>query len=383
MHALNFYWLVMATMIVAVSSVVLIAASYKRIFVLSLLFMGLLFQAGGYLALFDFMEGGAYFSGILYHICSAIYISCVLCIYPHHRGLRSELLLEWWPVAVIALAGSLISERDFCSLICSAVLVLQNKRGLYLSYSSLRPGGGFGQYLVLAGLVVNVLVVVINGVFVFRRETDNAIMLGGLESILIFVFSLLAIVFVVVGFVVSSIERSELDAVRLSCVDSLTGLWNRKKTSEVALSEIVRFKRYGSPLSMILADIDNFKSVNDVYGHALGDAVLKEFSFRAQSCVRDTDVLGRWGGEEFLVILPFSEEHSAEQVAERIRKAVSESPLCGVNVTVSLGVAEFAPQDSFSDWFQRADLAIYSAKRNGRNRVEVFVEPSVRSATAA
>ena len=153
--------------------------------------------------------------------------------------------------------------------------------------------------------------------------------------------------------------------------DRLTMAWNRRRFAEEIEVEIHRSSRYGHPLSLLLFDLDHFKAINDRYGHQKGDQVLVEVTARVRDAIRKTDSLTRWGGEEFVVLMPNTSLHYARLLAERIRAHVASVAIAGLGtVTVSLGVAEYLPTDTQCDWLERADQAMYRAKRNGRNRVE-------------
>jgi len=155
-------------------------------------------------------------------------------------------------------------------------------------------------------------------------------------------------------------------------VDKLTGALNRRKIDEVMLSEMARAKRYHSPLSLIMFDLDHFKKVNDTYGHLVGDEVLKAVVTVTQQNIRVTDSLGRWGGEEFLLLLPETHLAEATEVAEKIRQSIESCDFAQVGgVTISSGVAEMREVDSEDSLLKRADDVLYAAKRKGRNQVEV------------
>ncbi len=169
-----------------------------------------------------------------------------------------------------------------------------------------------------------------------------------------------------------SLERERV----LARTDSLTGLVNRRHFLELAEHELAVAQRYGLPLSVMLFDIDGFKSINDSLGHPAGDEILLAVSRRAGRQLRSADVLARYGGEEFIVLAPESTAQSAAVVAERIRKAIAEEgvPTSAepVAVTISLGVSEIhSESDSLEELIRRADQALYDAKRMGRNRTAV------------
>lgn len=159
---------------------------------------------------------------------------------------------------------------------------------------------------------------------------------------------------------------------RLSITDKLTGLANRRKLDEVIESEIQRAQRFDHRLGVIMLDLDHFKQVNDTYGHQVGDKVLAELGELLRSQLRETDVAGRWGGEEFLVICPHTDESGVMTVAEKIWQALQVHSFPGAGrTTASLGVTSFRDGDEARNMIARADMALYSAKRNGRNRVEL------------
>lgn len=156
----------------------------------------------------------------------------------------------------------------------------------------------------------------------------------------------------------------------LARTDGLTQVANRYFTEEILGQEEAAAKRYARPFSVILFDVDHFKSFNDTYGHAAGDEVLKALAASVDEAVRDTDHFGRWGGEEFLIVVGNSSLEEARQTAERVRVLVADLKLDGLDsITVSLGVAEWTPNDDWAAVVERADKALYRAKSSGRNQV--------------
>ena len=157
--------------------------------------------------------------------------------------------------------------------------------------------------------------------------------------------------------------------------DSLTGLFNRAAILEALEREVVRSNRERHPMAVIMADIDHFKDINDTYGHPVGDAVLQETARRMLASFRVYDFVGRYGGEEFLVVVPSSELPMAVELAERLRQQISTQPVnvggTMIHVTLSLGVAASgAGANQSVQLLHHADEALYAAKRAGRNRVE-------------
>jgi diguanylate cyclase (GGDEF)-like protein len=167
-------------------------------------------------------------------------------------------------------------------------------------------------------------------------------------------------------------ERKLADA---AVRDVLTGAYNRRRFEERFDDEVRRAERYGRGLALILLDIDRFKSVNDELGHPFGDEALREVALRCGSVVRSTDVLCRYGGEEFCVVLPETDLARASALAERLRAACGDEPVRYLGMertlTISLGVAAWRPGEAPSELVSRADGALYAAKRGGRNRVEI------------
>ena len=156
----------------------------------------------------------------------------------------------------------------------------------------------------------------------------------------------------------------------LAHTDALIPIANRRELDKTIAHEIKRAARYNQPLSVIMYDLDQFKQVNDKYGHDAGDYVLKETAQVAQGHLRLTDLLGRWGGEEFLIVAPQTDSIQARGLAERLRQAIADSSLEHVGrLTASFGVAEYRPQESAEAWLKRADKALYAAKQAGRNKV--------------
>lgn len=177
---------------------------------------------------------------------------------------------------------------------------------------------------------------------------------------------------------ISERKAMEIELQRLATTDELTGAATRRHFLDLAGQELRRARRFQHPLSVLVFDIDHFKPVNDRFGHAAGDTVLRAVSESVRRGLREVDTFGRIGGEEFAVVLPETEGPSAALAGERVRRAVAAT-LHGVEglgpVTVSIGVAELASSDEgLQDIMDRADNALYRAKRLGRNRVEIGSE---------
>jgi len=157
---------------------------------------------------------------------------------------------------------------------------------------------------------------------------------------------------------------------RLATTDELTGCYNRRMFKELCSKEISRAKRQQQPFSVAILDIDYFKNINDTHGHDMGDFVLKNMAQLCMDQIRRDDSLARWGGEEFMVLLPNTGQEKAMELCERLRRAIAGHGFLQLpQITVSLGLTEFIPEDGIESLVKRADQALYAAKKSGRNKV--------------
>jgi len=166
---------------------------------------------------------------------------------------------------------------------------------------------------------------------------------------------------------------------RQATTDGLTGLANHKTFYDILEKELWRYRRYGGQISLIMVDIDNLKKINDVYGHRVGDKVIKEISGKIKTCIRQIDTAARYGGDEFAVILPNTSLAEATVVAERMVDVVSSSPMTWekeqIALSISAGLGQYEADISPEDITSRSDQALYTAKEAGKNTVRIF-EPS-------
>ena len=171
------------------------------------------------------------------------------------------------------------------------------------------------------------------------------------------------------------LEEVLLKVEQLAITDPLTELFNRRRFETSLENEFKRTMRYGSPNSCLMIDVDFFKKINDEFGHHAGDVVLKEIAQVIKSCIRDIDVVARWGGEEFIVLLPETKKEEALKVGMRIRETIEGHVFSqiGRQITVSIGLAGVPDHsiDTAEKLIHASDLAMYEAKSNGRNRIEV------------
>jgi len=184
--------------------------------------------------------------------------------------------------------------------------------------------------------------------------------------------------------IATTINRANVYAeiLKHATLDALTGFYNRRQLEERIKQEVSNAKRQKAPLCGIMTDIDFFKGVNDTYGHAVGDLVLKTIAKVIRGQLREYDIAGRYGGEEFSILLPFTKIEEAQMVAERLRKTIEskvidiskvnpESEVKEIGVTLSLGIYEMKENDDDEDLLRKADKALYEAKNTGRNKVVV------------
>ncbi len=192
-------------------------------------------------------------------------------------------------------------------------------------------------------------------------------------SFLIFGIALFVMLYYWFNFFVKEVTLNQNRLKELSMVDELTKLYNRRKIMELLDCEYDRSKRYKINDTVILFDIDFFKNINDTYGHNTGDSVLKELSYLLKMNIRKTDHLGRWGGEEFIIVATETDLESSALFAENLRLKIENHCFEGVGkVTCSFGVAQLNTEYEHKDSMHNADLALYEAKHQGRNRVVVY-----------
>jgi diguanylate cyclase (GGDEF)-like protein len=172
------------------------------------------------------------------------------------------------------------------------------------------------------------------------------------------------------------LQAANRELQKLSSTDRLTSLYNRGHWEEVLRLEHARHVRYGTSAALVMFDIDHFKRVNDTYGHQCGDRVIQRVADVVREHTRDADIAGRYGGEEFAVLMPDTDKHGGAMFAERLRAAVEALDVMhegeSIHCTISLGVADMVrPIDDYKTLIERADQALYASKENGRNRVSV------------
>ncbi len=206
----------------------------------------------------------------------------------------------------------------------------------------------------LRQLIENIIIAVEPGIL--RKELENKVKERTLE----------------LEKVVAKLELHTEELLYEATHDSLTSLYNRQKINKDLVLETQRCLRYKNNLSIIMLDIDYFKNINDTYGHDVGDEVLISLAKLSKKQVRPTDTLARWGGEEFMILLPETAIDDALIVAEKLRENIEKSILTtnkSINITTSFGVADFKEKDTIATFLKRVDEALYEAKDTGRNKV--------------
>lgn len=204
-----------------------------------------------------------------------------------------------------------------------------------------------------------------------RRMKANRIYLAA--SVFGIIVILVAIVYFIARYFIKDLNLAEQRLYHMATTDPLTGAYNRREWFKRIEVETIRAARTQTPLCVIMLDLDHFKNINDTYGHQAGDEVLKWVSAKMHKALRASDILCRYGGEEFLIMAPETDIEKSTFLAERIRLLIEEEPVnskeAQIHVTVSLGVAQYQPNETHEHMIFRADKALYQAKHNGRNRV--------------
>lgn len=216
------------------------------------------------------------------------------------------------------------------------------------------------------------LFLLFRAVWVLSEGTLQSFMSAGLVHQLSFLTFDLLVIIVSFGFMWMTSARLERELRDQARIDTLTGTYNRRALEDLSLREMARASRHNLPVSVIMADVDRFKRINDTLGHQVGDMVLASLAGTLTDNLRTQDVVVRYGGEEFLLLLPDTSLEQALKAAEKLRSTVSETTLYqkdNVKATISLGVAQLRQGEGWQSLVSRADEALYQAKREGRDRV--------------
>ena len=301
--------------------------------------------------------------------------------------------LVWPPVLFLAMLFVFLIDRLPERVVASsAIFAAQLFLILTLLAQGRRHTVGQGQYLIGASVLVALATLAYRGISAaFEWGQTGSMLTPGPVQTVSFVLTTVNIVVFGVGLVIMTKERADERNRLLAHRDDMTGLNNRRSVLEALNQQLAQARRSGIPLSLLMIDVDHFKRINDTHGHLSGDLVLKQVAHTLRTRVRSQDIVGRVGGEEFLVVLPNTTAIGGRWVADALRESIAAtrcSSLAGkpIPITVSMGLHEFDPRGDrdCDDLINDADQALYRAKANGRNRVELFErEEKARPVSAA
>ncbi|PVY91046.1 diguanylate cyclase (GGDEF)-like protein [Acidovorax sp. 99] len=327
---------------------------------------------------------------------SSVFVGLIAAVYQFQgRPVRWPLLLAP-PALVLVFVSVFIDNFPARVSFVGLAIGLQAVWALLEALSQRNVTVGRGQWLLVAGLALEALVLGGRAVVALSTHSDatNILQSSALQT-LTFLATFSVVLVSSVGFVFMSRDRADENNRVLAALDPLTGVANRRSLIAALDRDVARAQRMREPMALMMVDIDHFKDVNDQYGHPAGDRVLCSVVNVLRQRVRAQDLVGRYGGEEFMVLLPDTGLTGAEQLARELCKAVEESrcpadgvPGPGIAVTVSIGVfgGRLESGDSWDMLIAAADRALYQAKNNGRNRVEVATglrRPSAQLAAQA
>ena len=325
---------------------------------------------------------------------SSVFVGMIAAVYQFQgRPVRWALLLAP-PLLVLVFVSVFIDNFPARVSFVGLVIGLQAVWALLAALSHRHATVGRGQWLLVAGLSLEAVVLGGRALVAISTHTEatNILQSSALQT-LTFLATFSVVLISSVGFVFMS--RAHENNRVLAALDPLTGVANRRSLIAALDRDVARAQRMREPMALMMVDIDHFKDVNDQYGHPAGDRVLCSVVNVLRQRVRAQDLVGRYGGEEFMVLLPDTGLTGAEQLARELCKAVEESrcpadgvPGPGIAVTVSIGVfgGRLESGDSWDMLIAAADRALYQAKNNGRNRVEVATglrRPSAQLAAQA
>ena len=327
---------------------------------------------------------------------SSVFVGMIAAVYQFQgRPVRWALLLAP-PLLVLVFVSVFIDNFPARVSFVGLVIGLQAVWALLAALSHRHATVGRGQWLLVAGLLLEAVVLGVRALVAIstHSEATNILQSSALQT-LTFLATFSVVLVSSVGFVFMSRDRADENNRVLAALDPLTGVANRRSLIAALDRDVARAQRMREPMALMMVDIDHFKDVNDRYGHPAGDRVLCSVVNVLLQRVRAQDLVGRYGGEEFMVLLPGTGLTGAEQLARELCKAVEESrcpadgvPGPGIAVTVSIGVfgGRLESGDSWDMLIAAADRALYQAKNNGRNRVEVATglrRPSAQLAAQA
>lgn len=314
-------------------------------------------------------------------LLACVFVGMIAAIYQFQGRPAPWLLLLAAPVMVAVFVSMFMDNFPARAGFVGLVIGLQAIWALAATLERRHATVGRGQWLLVAGLALEALVLGGRSVLtVALPDSATSILQGSVLQTVTFMATFSVVLVSSVGFVFMSRDRSDESNRIMAALDPLTGVANRRSLISALDRDVSRAIRMHQPIALMMVDIDHFKHVNDRYGHPAGDEVLCSVVSVLRQRVRAQDLVGRYGGEEFMVLLPDTDLVGAEQLARELCKAVEESRCLaqgagpeGVEVTVSIGVfgGHLESGDSWDMLIAAADRALYEAKNNGRNRVEV------------
>ena len=307
------------------------------------------------------------------------------------QGRTPRWLLLLAPVAMAGLMAWFLSSFTLRIVLANTLMAAQALWLLWSLQAHEPAARGRGARLLVAGLALEAGMLLVRSVSAaaFAQQSDT-ILFGNTVQTLTFMVAFIALMVTSMGFVFMGKERADQLNRRLAAQDELTGMANRRSIIAALDRDVARCLRTREPLALMMVDVDHFKQVNDRHGHQAGDAVLRHVANVLRQRVRAQDIVGRYGGEEFLLVLPDTLREGAYQLAQQLCAAVAATPCVwgreSIAVTVSIGVfgGRLEPQDHWDLLLHAADSALYRAKQAGRNRAELApgVDPVYRPAAS-
>lgn len=308
-------------------------------------------------------------------IANLLLMTGVVLLYLGSRGFyRVEVVVRPWVIAIVCVTVVLAwftfvqPNYNWRLLTVSSFMVVVFVRHTILV---IRLGGAaFSARYVQVVLIVEALVLSLRAISALSGDVADMLQASPIQNVYIASYAV-AMLMLSVGLVLMATDRLRAELEHLATHDSLTGALNRRALIEAAALELARCRRNYKVMALLVMDLDHFKAINDTHGHQAGDRVLVDFATRVKNLLRQPDRFGRFGGEEFVVLLPETSLDEARGVAERIRTEVESGNKDLPPCTVSIGVAVSGADDLEVDAIvARADAAMYRAKQGGRNRVE-------------
>lgn len=309
-------------------------------------------------------------------------LSLTLAFYTASIFRIHALSVPWWrifilPLLMALLMVGLINTREPRMLAASGVLIIQCMLIVFWAYSHAQPNGRAHRLLIigggisLIGLFMRVVAISSGAAPDMHYDSSN------LKQSISISIGTVTVMMLSFGLVLLSKERSESILNHMAQRDALTGIFNRRAILERLSDEVARARRAGRPLAIAMIDIDHFKSINDLHGHMAGDEVLSHFVRHLVQRLRQTDCIGRYGGEEFLLLLPDTNSQGAVALVDGLRESVAGTPAqfakLRINLSFSSGIwcGVPMPEDTSDSLIAKADAALYAAKIGGRNTLRI------------